>query len=286
MCGEPQKEAETSKDVYVTKAGSRIKQKVKVTSTSNGNGGGTITIASNNGNARGQVKAAAIGAANSMGFDTSEIGAGTGHVDQLADGQYLDFDVSNPGLAEVQQSDLSQEEIAHRLQFTSAVELDASKLPESKRDDALTSVQNDLNSFSLTDEGHKLIRVMNSKSVKVILCEGCLSRKLGAQRNGIEIIHLNIRGEGFSKAEGDHTFVEVKGLRLLSHELVHALLRHRGAGTQYTEGVAVMTTNIIMKQHMQRLGFPNMSGARTHYGRGLQRLPNGAVLKENAEGMF
>ena len=90
-------------------------------------------------------------------------------------------------------------------------------------------------------------------------------------------------GEGYSKAFGENTYVGLKGMRTISHELVHALKDHLFIDSlrNSQEIDAMKTTNRIIKQHHMIKQTPALAGERNSYTpQPKYSLPKGAIIKD------
>lgn len=127
-----------------------------------------------------------------------------------------------------------------------------------------------------------MLKMNGGRKILVILCESCGSQHTSSRNS--ERVQINIRGAGYQRAEGENAYVHMSGLRLMSHELVHATKRHRVS--TFSEMQAVQKSNIIMRQHYIRSGYQGSAGIQNHYGYGLQRLPSGGVSLESNRGEY
>jgi hypothetical protein len=113
------------------------------------------------------------------------------------------------------------------------------------------------------------------QGIHINFCTACDSQSQDRNSQGINVIRLGVTPEVFSLAEGNNSYVQLSGARLLAHEFTHALRNHRASSDLQrvtNETSASRYENIIMKQS----GLPNV-GVRTSYD-GIKDLPAGARI--------
>jgi RHS repeat-associated protein len=116
-----------------------------------------------------------------------------------------------------------------------------------------------LKDFISTEQGWTELQFFRNGKVFIELCSSCESISY-SPASGSSFVMINVNGDGYSRAGGENAYVALKGNRLVTHEMVHALRRDNSS--RHNEMNAVRTTNTILRQM-----FGAKSGERNAYGK-------------------
>jgi RHS repeat-associated protein len=191
----------------------------------------------------------------------------------------IDITIDNDGLNDVSQTKLSPEQIKSRQEKARSIikSISFSKMAGQDPLGKQKQFYEDLDAIAMTDQFYEFVQLYDGKGIHVNFCTSCDSQSQDRNSQGLNVIRLGVTPEVFSLAEGNNSYVQLSGARLLAHEFTHALRNHRSNSDLQrlaNENSASRYENIIMKQ----TGLSNV-GVRKSY-KGIFNLPAGAkVLK-------